>query len=303
MKIVAECRWVCLLIIVLIGGMFLVGCGGNEPTLVLKVLPVDSVVSVDNYVHPGKSPHIIEFKSLGRYQLSISREGFDSVNMIVTMENGERREQIVELVRANSQIAVSPIPPDSGLQVNVNPLPQNPVEIAKNDLAKNYTASISSSPPGAEVTLSTPGSIKSHNYGKTPLTVELPKNKSTMVVLAMPGYNSHKRLLVEPANGGQVNYHATLTRKNSLPANNNLNPIDFGQPPIQKNDFGYLSIVTTPWSVVHIDGKPMGNTPLANKKIEVGTHKILLENRDLGKRTTKTVVIHAGEHVRIVENL
>ena len=52
------------------------GCTGSDPTLVLTTSPSDATVAIDGFAHPGGSPHTIEFKSAGRYKLTVSATGF-----------------------------------------------------------------------------------------------------------------------------------------------------------------------------------------------------------------------------------
>ena len=55
--------------------------------------------------------------------------------------------------------------------------------------------------------------------------------------------------------------------------------------------------------MVHLDGKPIGTTPIQQLRVAPGTHKILLENRDLGKRRIKVIKLRANEHMRLAEEL
>jgi hypothetical protein len=53
---------------------------------------------------------------------------------------------------------------------------------------------------------------------------------------------------------------------------------------------GRLSINALPWAQVWIDGKPMGDTPLANLPVAVGEHEIIFRHPQLGERRETTIV-------------
>src|SRR5262249_59307009 len=59
--------------------------------------------------------------------------------------------------------------------------------------------------------------------------------------------------------------------------------------------FGFLTIDTTPWSVVSADGKVLGQTPLVGVKLPAGVHVLSLKNPDVGHETTYTVTIEPGK--------
>lgn len=280
----------------------LMACGRSDPILVLTTTPADATVAVDGFGHPGGSPHEIVFKTAGRYKLSITRDGYQPVEMFVTLKKGERRDQTVELVADNMQIATDPLPP--------NPLPPNPLPPNPNPFSGQNTFKllVSSTPSGANVTLREPGRPDVWHAGKTPLSVDLPDTRATDVVVSLPGYREHRRLVVAPHDGGDVSLDVVLSRK-AGPGGGNPNlsnpliPVD--PPPIVPDDpgsYGFISINSNPWCSVHVDGKPMGNTPLVRVKVAAGHHTVLMENRDQGKRRKRSVLLRPGEHVRIVEN-
>ena len=60
-------------------------------------------------------------------------------------------------------------------------------------------------------------------------------------------------------------------------------------------EYGYLSIDTTPWSLVSSNGKSLGQTPLLGVKLPVGAHILTLRNPDLGIETQYSVTIVAGK--------
>jgi hypothetical protein len=60
-------------------------------------------------------------------------------------------------------------------------------------------------------------------------------------------------------------------------------------------EFGFLTLDTTPWSTVMVDGAPLGQTPLVRAKLPVGPHVLTLVTSGHGVATTYQVTIEAGK--------
>jgi hypothetical protein len=267
------------------------GCRDGVPTLVLKTTPPDATVVVDGYAHPGGTPHEIRFKAPGRYRLEVSREGFRPIEMFVTLGASERREQVVELVADNANIAGDPM------------IPRDPLVFPPS--TPSFTVRITSSPSGADVVLRDPGSPSARRAGVTPAVVDLPVIGATEVTLSMPGYATHKRLVVPPAGGGEVQLDVVLSRDGGgMKPPTFIDPLPpFALDPPNTGSYGYLSVQTNPWTAVYVDGKAIGNTPIADFRIATGNHSVIMENRDLGVRRKINVFVRGNEHVRLSEDL
>jgi len=59
--------------------------------------------------------------------------------------------------------------------------------------------------------------------------------------------------------------------------------------------FGFLTIDTSPWAMVSVNGKLLGQTPLVGVKLPSGTQVLSLKNPELGIQTTYTVTIEPGK--------
>jgi eukaryotic-like serine/threonine-protein kinase len=59
--------------------------------------------------------------------------------------------------------------------------------------------------------------------------------------------------------------------------------------------FGFLTIDTSPWSLVSVGGKVLGQTPLVGVKLPTGTQVLSLRNPELGIETSYSVTIEAGK--------
>lgn len=58
---------------------------------------------------------------------------------------------------------------------------------------------------------------------------------------------------------------------------------------------GTLSIDATPWATITVDGRPLGETPLANVKLPPGAHTVVAANPDTGKTVKQKITIAPGK--------
>ena len=65
---------------------------------------------------------------------------------------------------------------------------------------------------------------------------------------------------------------------------------------------GVLSMNALPWAEVWLDGEKIGETPIGNLQVRVGTHDVVFRNPDLGERHVTTVVT-AKEPTRLSVDL
>jgi serine/threonine-protein kinase len=67
---------------------------------------------------------------------------------------------------------------------------------------------------------------------------------------------------------------------------------------------GELVLFVRPWAKVEVDGKPVGETPLADAlELSAGDHQVRLINPELGKDVTRTVHIRASQRAVLKEIL
>jgi serine/threonine-protein kinase len=65
---------------------------------------------------------------------------------------------------------------------------------------------------------------------------------------------------------------------------------------------GNLSINATPWAEVSVDGRGLGETPIANVTLRAGSHELVFRNPQHGE-LKQTVVVKAGENGRVTVNM
>jgi serine/threonine-protein kinase len=64
---------------------------------------------------------------------------------------------------------------------------------------------------------------------------------------------------------------------------------------------GLLSINASPWAEVWIDGKPAGETPLANLSVSLGEHEIVFRHPDMGEQR-RTALVRVDGVTRVSVN-
>lgn len=74
------------------------------------------------------------------------------------------------------------------------------------------------------------------------------------------------------------------------------------QPPTQEGT-GYLSINTTPWTTVYVDGQRIKDTPIINLPLPSGVHRIRCVNPGFNIDREFTVQIQPGQNTKIIKNL
>jgi len=65
----------------------------------------------------------------------------------------------------------------------------------------------------------------------------------------------------------------------------------------------YLTVFTKPWTVVYVDGKKVGISPVANLKVTPGTHQVTLKSSEMGINKTFVLLFEEGKTVKIVKNI
>ncbi len=66
---------------------------------------------------------------------------------------------------------------------------------------------------------------------------------------------------------------------------------------------GTLSLEAAPWAEVSLDGKVIGETPLANVTVSAGAHSVVFRNPDSGKSIKRPVQVHPGQHLTLKVDL
>lgn len=186
---------------------------------------------------------------------------------------GDGDATVVNAVPAPASVPVPALAPEPELILPEVATPQVAVPTTG-------TASLTSLPPGATVTLG-----DRELEGTTPLTVEDLEAGTYSLTFALAGHRPASAE-VEVEAGAEATVEASLDRLRRAPAT----------PP------GRLSINTRPWSKVYVGRRLLGTTPIGEVRVPSGTVRLRLVDRD-GNTHRKTVRVPAGEDARVFYDL
>ena len=174
---------------------------------------------------------------------------------------------------------------------------------------------LSSAPPGADV------HVAGRRLGQTPLQLLTATNTPLTFDVTLPGHHHWRRVV--PSGSEELQLVARLRPlppgrpppgENKNPAVGRVVPGQPGQgppgaaaPAARKRASGALRVGTVHagaalWANIYVDGRPVGQTPLALEQVSAGTH--LVEARRRGYRTTrKRVTIRPGGRASVLLEL
>jgi hypothetical protein len=119
--------------------------------------------------------------------------------------------------------------------------------------------------------------------GETPLSgvVVEARVEHVVVVACKDHQRDSKRVSGDPGTSLELEFSPRPSRSPPPPS-----------PPLA---MGTLRLNTKPWSVVYLDKRKLGITPLMGARLPVGTHRLTLVNGEQGLRKTLNVTIQAGK--------
>jgi hypothetical protein len=134
--------------------------------------------------------------------------------------------------------------------------------------------------------------------GLTPVRVDVPAGLHRVRFEGEGGVA--KTLQVEVAAGAEVARSVELSRREAAPAPRPPEPVRRPEPPPVAT--GTLNVNATPWAEVWLDGRRIGETPLANVKTTAGSHEVVLRHPSLGE-VRRTIVVSADEPARLTVSM
>ncbi|MFU8805527.1 MAG: PEGA domain-containing protein, partial [Bradymonadaceae bacterium] len=252
--------------------------------LALKTTPEGATVKVGDTLQETTTPLTLSELAPGKYELTISMDGYFDETMSVDV----KAEEISEL-----EVALRP---------------------AKVELTVN------SQPDRAQYSVFEQGGEKSLTDGRTPDTVELAGGKTYRIVVERRGYEDWEQTF-EPGTEASPTLNAELERTRQAeiadraptvrpdPVRTNVgtavrrpDPPPKTQPKVEEPaGTGTVSIASRPVARVYINDQDTGRyTPLIDFKIKSGRHKIGLVNPEFGLDKTYYVDLKPGEAKRII---
>ena len=76
-------------------------------------------------------------------------------------------------------------------------------------------------------------------------------------------------------------------------------PVAVVEPPVVNRTPGALALEATPWAEVSLDGKSIGETPLASVSVLPGAHTLVFKNPETGKSVKRVVQVHPGQRLSL----
>jgi serine/threonine-protein kinase len=132
--------------------------------------------------------------------------------------------------------------------------------------------------------------------------------RTVRISVQKPGYRTEDHDVV--LRGGQevaVEYHLERERERGSAGASGSGSGSSGSggspPPPPPAGPGFLTFAATPWCNVTIDGQPVGQTPIVNKELTAGRHRVVCSNPEVGRTETITVDIQPGQTTRQRINL
>lgn len=91
---------------------------------------------------------------------------------------------------------------------------------------------------------------------------------------------------------------AVAARAEPAPIEAPVEAVDAGHIAVDSSP-GLLTIDASPWANITLDGRPLGETPLANVRVSPGVHTISATNPENQKTIRKTVMVGAGRSLPV----
>ncbi|HVW28437.1 MAG TPA: protein kinase [Polyangiaceae bacterium] len=172
--------------------------------------------------------------------------------------------------------------------------PSNPVETAS-----NATFAATPTPPAVS-----PAETKTMVAAPEPPEPSEPINDERVAVARAPALSAAARDAPHTTGAGSPRHEAPSAKVETpppAPPDDVTAKHDEPAPPApttpEPPEPGFLTVDTTPWSVVSENGKLLGQTPLVHLELASGTHVLVLKNPELGIQTSYTVTIQPGKTV------
>jgi len=268
----------------IVGGLALKSSGSTteakpfelpEARLTLKSDPSGAFVYVNGEKLADRTPAFYNSKPGEKLSIKFEMDGYETA-------------QIDREVRVLSQT------------ISVEMIDSEKAKLAKLDSVPEYT--IKTSPEGAKVI------VNGEDKGTSPVKLANVKfGEELKVEISMDGYETRNSVLVATKNGdpettvtliaaknGKTTAVAKDTKANTT--NSVTNKAKTTPPKTQAktpagSGKGTLTVKAIPWATVSIDGSRVGNTPINNRTLTAGSHKVELLLPPKQKKVSKSVTI------------
>jgi archaellum component FlaF (FlaF/FlaG flagellin family) len=272
--------------------------------LTVTSLPPRADVSVDG-VWRGVTPLTIELPT-GGHKVSLRAAGVTRDLSIDAKPNMEIVQAIELAPPAPTLGALSVTSEPPGIRLTIDGTPrgttpaliaqlppgQHRVTLAAKNVTTDRTVTIEA---GSTATLMISMPVENVATGVGSVTLSSPIDVQLFEGDTLVGSSRSARLFL-PAGAHTITaVNETLGYKHAIPVNVKAGGSATVTVPIPN---GSLSVNAQPWAEVLVDGRSLGETPIGNYALPIGSHELVIRHPQLGERR-QTVVVGAGRPVRI----
>ena len=275
-------------------------------TVVVNTEPSGAAVVIDGEAH-GATPVTVSLKP-GAHTIELSNEGVRRT-MTVNVTANQQLSQFIEMPKAavaTGDLQVRTDPPGAKVIVDgqtkgTSPVtvtglaPGNHVVVLQNDLGSvNEDVTIQAGATAALVVpLKAPGGAPVSGW----ISINAPAELQVFENDKLLGTSRTDRIMVAAGrhdievSNETLGYHSTQSIQ-----------VQPGQVARVRPEWpqGTIAINATPWANVTLDGKDLGETPVGNTSVPVGTHEVIFRHPQLGEqRFTATVTATAPARLSV----
>jgi hypothetical protein len=265
-------------------------------TLVVQTNPSGATVEVDGQPR-GVTPLSLDL-SPGRHTLKLANEG-NVRSMPITIAAGGQISHLIELPRASSllgelQVRTEP----AGAQVTVDGHVYGRAPLTVEGLAPGTHSVVLENELGA---MTQEVKIEAGTTASLVVPMGAPKNAplSGWIAVSAPtqlqlfeegrllGSSQSDRIMVAVGRHELTMVNEAIGFSETQVVNVTPGKVSMLKP---RWPNGTMSFNATPWAEVWVDGRQVGETPLGNISVPIGTHEVLFRHPELGEKHVRAVV-------------
>ena len=265
-------------------------------TLVVQTNPSGAAVDIDGE-RRGVTPLSLDLPP-GRHTLKLTTD--DNVrSMPITIAAGSQVSQFIELPRASSvlgELRVRTDPPGAQVTVDGHAYGKSPLTVeglapgVHSVLLENELGSITQevkieagTTASLVVPLTTPRNAPVSGW----ISVESPIELQVYEDNRLLGTSRSDRIMVSVGRHRLQVVNEPLGYSDTHVVNVTPGKVSSIRPALPK---GTMSFNAVPWASVFVDGQQVGETPLGNVSVPIGTHDVVFRHPDLGEKRVRSVV-------------
>jgi len=265
-------------------------------TLVVQTNPGGAVVEIDDQ-RRGVTPLSLDLAP-GRHTLKLSSEG-NARSMPITITAGGHVSQFIELPRVSSvlgELRIRTEPAGANVTVDGHAYGKSPLTVeglapgAHTVLLENDLGSITQEvkiEPGTTASLMVPLTTPKNAPLSGWISIKAPVEVQIFEDDRLLGTSQSDRIMVS------VGRHRLEIVSEAL-GYRDAQTVTVGpgrvSPVTPRWPTGSMSLNAIPWAEVWVDGRQVGETPLANVAVPIGAHEVVFRHPDLGEKRVRTVV-------------